>query len=179
VAHDNLAVSWIALAIAASSLGFLGHNWAPARIFMGDVGSTFLGYSFAVLPLFAKPVAPLSPVIGALIMAPFLFDTGFTLLRRWRNGEHLMAAHRSHLYQRLLVTGLSHRFVAVLYMALTALGCILAVLASDNDPANDVWVFIGLVMMLGSLWSFVQLRERRRAALSWSISFESQPRDRE
>ena len=48
---SNPFVFWIALAIPPGSLAFLGHNWSPAKVFMGDVGSTFLGYSFAVLPL--------------------------------------------------------------------------------------------------------------------------------
>ena len=55
---ENPLAFWIALSIAASSLGFLGHNWPPARIFMGDVASTFLGFSFAVLPLGHGTISP-------------------------------------------------------------------------------------------------------------------------
>ena len=117
---------WLALAIAASSLGFLGHNWSPAKIFMGDVGSVFLGYSFAVLPLLVenKPVQPL--MIGILIMWVFIIDAGVTFIRRALRHEKLFSAHRSHLYQRLVIGGMKHATVSLIYGWLTLLGVILA-----------------------------------------------------
>jgi UDP-N-acetylmuramyl pentapeptide phosphotransferase/UDP-N-acetylglucosamine-1-phosphate transferase len=109
--------------IAAASLGFLWHNWSPARIFMGDTGSGFLGFSFAILPLMAYQALgdPRLPVVGLLIVAPFVFDTMFTMTRRARRGEKLLDAHRSHLYQRLVTAGWSHSVVATLYLMLACL----------------------------------------------------------
>jgi Fuc2NAc and GlcNAc transferase len=121
----------LSLLLAAGSLGFLLHNWPPARIFMGDVGSAFLGYSFAALAILGThtdgPLASASPVIGPLLVWPFVFDAGFTFLRRLRNGEDVLAAHRSHLYQRLIIAGHSHRFVMLLYGALAIVGAVAAV----------------------------------------------------
>jgi UDP-N-acetylmuramyl pentapeptide phosphotransferase/UDP-N-acetylglucosamine-1-phosphate transferase len=116
---DVPPLTTIAGAVAASSFGFLLHNWAPARIFMGDVGSAFLGYTFAVLPLLA--IGSLGQwgllVGGVLAVWPFVFDGGLTIVRRALNGENVFQAHRSHLYQRLAIRWGSHATVSALYIA--------------------------------------------------------------
>jgi UDP-N-acetylmuramyl pentapeptide phosphotransferase/UDP-N-acetylglucosamine-1-phosphate transferase len=106
----------LAAAVAAAAVGFLVWNWQPARVFMGDVGSASLGYTIAVLPLLAgeaerRWLLPLS----VAVMWPFLLDTTLTFLRRLRNGENVLEAHRSHFYQRLVIGGWSHATVAVMY----------------------------------------------------------------
>ncbi len=109
------------VAIGAACAGFLVFNRPPARVFMGDGGSAFLGFVFAVLPLGA-PLPGWGLAAAACFVWPFLFDTTFTLLRRLSRGENVLLAHRSHLYQRLTVTGLSHARVTSLYIGLAALG---------------------------------------------------------
>jgi UDP-N-acetylmuramyl pentapeptide phosphotransferase/UDP-N-acetylglucosamine-1-phosphate transferase len=109
-------------ALAAASAGFLLHNWTPARVFMGDVSSAFLGFSFAVLVL---DIGRSSPRLGAAIVLslwPFLFDTSFTLLRRAVRAENVLSSHRSHLYQRLVIAGWTHARVALTYAAASAVG---------------------------------------------------------
>lgn len=121
-------VTAIAALVAAASLGFLWHNRPPARIFLGDAGSGFLGFTFAVLPLIAyhgDGDARL-PIAGVLLLWPFVFDTSFTLARRLVRGENVIRAHRSHLYQRLVLSGWTHGRVAALYTGLAALGGIVA-----------------------------------------------------
>jgi UDP-N-acetylmuramyl pentapeptide phosphotransferase/UDP-N-acetylglucosamine-1-phosphate transferase len=121
------AVAVIAAAFAGASLGFLTSNWQPARIFMGDVGSAFCGFLLAVLPLAVRADAvPEVLPVAALALWPFIFDTSLTLLRRLRAGENIFEAHRSHLYQRLLIAGWSHRAVASLYGGLAAFGATIA-----------------------------------------------------
>lgn len=71
---------------------------------MGDVGSAFLGYTFAILAVIAAQKDPRLALAGVLLVWPFVFDTMFTLLRRLRRGENVFTAHRSHLYQRLVIT---------------------------------------------------------------------------
>lgn len=116
--------------IAASSFGFLIHNWQPAKIFMGDVGSAFLGYTFAVLPLLAKgggaeKTARL-PLVAVALVFPFVFDTVLTFFRRLFKKEKIWRAHRSHIYQKLVISGFSHRSVALVYgfISLMMLGLI-------------------------------------------------------
>jgi UDP-N-acetylmuramyl pentapeptide phosphotransferase/UDP-N-acetylglucosamine-1-phosphate transferase len=109
----------LGLYLAVGCAAFLCYNWAPARIFMGDVGSATLGFLFAALPFVAEAGFPVRPtplwIAGAAVVWPFVFDTGFTLIRRWRRGENLTEAHRSHLYQRLVIAGWSHARVSLLY----------------------------------------------------------------
>jgi UDP-N-acetylmuramyl pentapeptide phosphotransferase/UDP-N-acetylglucosamine-1-phosphate transferase len=117
------AASLIGISVAAASVGFLRYNWPPARIFMGDVGSAFLGYTFAVLPFMAKPDMPTMSA-GLLVVGTFVFDALYTFVRRLWRGENVFQAHRSHLYQRLTAAGRSHRQVTVMYAGLAALlGC--------------------------------------------------------
>jgi UDP-N-acetylmuramyl pentapeptide phosphotransferase/UDP-N-acetylglucosamine-1-phosphate transferase len=153
--------------VAASSLGFLGHNWSPARIFMGDVGSAFLGYSFALLPLIAAAprdagYATQTPLAGLLVVWPFVFDTALTIVRRWRNGENIFAAHRSHLYQRLIIAGYSHRAVTLLYTAMAASGAIFAYLFVTTSGLIDWLVVAGVMLGAAGLHVFVARQERRR-----------------
>jgi UDP-N-acetylmuramyl pentapeptide phosphotransferase/UDP-N-acetylglucosamine-1-phosphate transferase len=118
----------VSLAFAAAAVGFLACNWPPARIFMGDVGSAFCGFMIAVLPLAGGPEAAASLVpIAAVTMWPFIFDTAYTLCRRLARRENVFRAHRSHLYQRLVITGWSHRAVSTLYGGLSAMAAVLAV----------------------------------------------------
>ncbi len=120
-------VSAFGLLLAASSLGFLAHNWPPARIFMGDVGSAFLGYTFAVVAVMAAAADTRLALAGVLLLWPFVFDTALTFLCRLLKGENVFAAHRSHLYQRLILAGHSHRAVTLLYLGLALIGAALAV----------------------------------------------------
>ncbi|HJW92670.1 MAG TPA: glycosyltransferase family 4 protein [Thermoanaerobaculia bacterium] len=108
--------------IAGASLGFLIHNWSPARIFMGDVGSAFLGFTFAAITVLAAERDPRLAVCGVLLLWPFVLDTTITLIRRALRGERLHEAHRSHLYQRLNQRGWSHAQVSMLYGALGLIG---------------------------------------------------------
>lgn len=114
--------------IAGSSLGFLVHNWPPARIFMGDVGSASLGYVFSVMAVVGWAKTPAFALPGVLLVWPFVADASFTFLRRLVRGENVTQAHRSHLYQRLVLGGASPVGVAFLYGALAALGAAIAFL---------------------------------------------------
>ena len=111
------------LMLAAACLGFVAHNFPPAKIFMGDVGSLFIGY---VLAAFATVTSnsgehPVPFIAVLLILGTFLYDTIFTLIRRTRRGEKLWEAHRSHLYQRLVIAGQTHRRVTLTYFGLSIL----------------------------------------------------------
>lgn len=102
------------IAAAAACAAFLLHNWHPAKVFMGDVGSLTLGFLFAVMPLAAgRGRAPMMVFVAALCLWFFLADGAFTILRRLLRREKIWEAHRSHLYQRLVIAGWSHAKVAL------------------------------------------------------------------
>jgi UDP-N-acetylmuramyl pentapeptide phosphotransferase/UDP-N-acetylglucosamine-1-phosphate transferase len=146
--------------IAMASLGFLFFNWSPASVFMGDVGSSFLGFLFAALAVYVATRLPATATAGILFVWPFVFDTAFTFLRRARRRENLLCAHRSHLYQRLVLTGVSHRTVALLYGALATVG-----VAVGNAVVREARLAsIAGAMLIGALavglWLAVIWRER-------------------
>jgi UDP-N-acetylmuramyl pentapeptide phosphotransferase/UDP-N-acetylglucosamine-1-phosphate transferase len=124
----ELQVGALSLVFAAASLGFLTTNWPPARIFMGDVGSTFCGFLLATLPLMASADnEPHLALIVALAASPFLLDTAITLAQRLLRGDNVFQPHRRHLYQRLVLAGWSHATVSCLYGSLAAAAAALGI----------------------------------------------------
>jgi UDP-N-acetylmuramyl pentapeptide phosphotransferase/UDP-N-acetylglucosamine-1-phosphate transferase len=137
-------VFWLALAIAASSLGFLVHNWTPAKVFMGDVGSTFLGYTFAVLSLVSADQGGDALLIGTLLMWIVIMDSFVTFLGRVIKRENVFKGHKSHLFQRLVLGGYKHTTISILYILLTSIAAVLAYLWSQDDRVAPFLIFFGL-----------------------------------
>lgn len=114
-----LVAAWLAVAGAAG--GFLLWNWAPARIFLGDVGSGFLGFMIAALALLSWQESTLSIATALMLVAPFLADATITLLRRMAQGDRWYTAHRSHAYQWLARRWRSHAKVTGAFAAIDLL----------------------------------------------------------
>ena len=151
----------IGVLFAASSLGFLFYNWPPARIFMGDVGSAFIGFTLAVLSVIAAQRNPRFMVAGTLLVWPFIYDTTFTLVRRIINKENMFEAHRSHIYQRLVIAGYSHRYVTLVYMGLALIGTVIALLWYKRAPFVNVAVIVLPIVLFAGLWRFTVRAESR------------------
>ena len=98
--------------------GFLFWNWPKAKIFMGDVGSTQLGFILVVLGIYFHNIYKFSILNWIMLSSPFWFDATLTLYRRWRNGEKLSEAHRKHVYQRIVQSGFSHLKVNIWLIAI-------------------------------------------------------------
>ena len=101
----------VAILLIACITGFLYWNWPKASIFMGDVGSTQLGFILVVLGIYYHNTFEFSILNWIMLTSPFWFDATLTLFRRWRNGEKLSEAHRKHVYQRIVQAGSSHQKV--------------------------------------------------------------------
>jgi UDP-N-acetylmuramyl pentapeptide phosphotransferase/UDP-N-acetylglucosamine-1-phosphate transferase len=153
--------------VAAGAAGFGFYNLPRARLFMGDVGSTFLGFSFAGLGLLGSiGVGGGKVPIGfsIVLFAPFLFDSLLTIARRMLRGERWYTAHRSHYYQRLVQRGLSHPRVTGLYAALGVVAAAAAV--AELYVSDTLRLVIGLlpyVLMLsvvGVVWRVEQPNHR-------------------
>ncbi|MDD2789221.1 MAG: glycosyltransferase family 4 protein [Sulfurimonas sp.] len=110
------------LVLASAALGFLVWNWHRAKIFMGDVGSTLLGYNVAVFTLYYANEQSANLWIWIILFGLFWFDATLTLYRRYKNKEKLSQAHKKHAYQRLVQSGWAHDKV-VLYSI--AINCVL------------------------------------------------------
>jgi Fuc2NAc and GlcNAc transferase len=96
------------LVLIFATLGFLVWNWHKAKIFMGDVGSTLLGYNIAIFTLYYSNQNSENFWIWIVLFGLFWFDATLTLFRRKLNGEQLSIAHKKHAYQRLTQAGFKH-----------------------------------------------------------------------
>jgi UDP-N-acetylmuramyl pentapeptide phosphotransferase/UDP-N-acetylglucosamine-1-phosphate transferase len=119
--------------VVASVMGFLIWNWPKAKIFMGDVGSTQLGFILVILGIYYHNQQQLSIVWWLVLTTPFWFDATLTLFRRWRNKEKLSQAHRKHIYQRLVQSGFSHLKVDCFLILINAILIIIVFLLKDNE----------------------------------------------
>lgn len=160
---DMQSIYFLCVVIAASSLGFLFQNLSRSKIFMGDVGSAFLGFTFAALPLMGRELAvkspDLLPIAAVLFVWFFLFDSIVTILRRLVRGEKIWVAHREHLFQRLVSSGYTHRQVTVIYGILATILCIM-VLLSVQFREDISFAIAPVVMILTAALLFVCYRRR-------------------
>ena len=109
----NFTHSASALIIAASTLGFLFYNWSPAKIFMGDIGSGYLGIVIGGLSLMSAQQNPDLIWVWIILIAVFVSDATITLIRRLTRKQKPHIAHRSHAYQHLAIQWNSHAKVAI------------------------------------------------------------------
>ncbi len=102
----------LAAILAGSCLGFLPHNFNPATIFMGDTGSTFLGFTLAVISIqgLTKSYTIITLIVGAIVLGLPIFDTSFAIVRRLLNNQSITTGgDRGHLHHRLVDKGISHK----------------------------------------------------------------------
>ena len=150
--------------LAFSSIGFLIHNWSPAKVFMGDVGSAFLGFTFAALPLMAHEEktanSPLLFFAAVSFVWFFLFDTVFTFIRRVLRRERVWTAHREHLYQRMTLDGMTHGSVTLIYSSFTALVACSVFIGVLFRGSWEFFTLFTIVLLSAALifWSFRKKR---------------------
>ncbi|WP_186668969.1 glycosyltransferase family 4 protein [Sporosarcina sp. BP05] len=141
----NVFVVATASILAASSLGFLFYNFHPAKIFMGDTGSLFLGFMISVLALLGfKNITVVSLIIPIIILGIPISDTFFAIVRRIRTKQPIMAPDKSHLHHCLLRSGFSHRQTVLIIYGLAILFGVAAVLFSQAT----VWGAILLIVVM-------------------------------
>ncbi|MBA6060304.1 MULTISPECIES: MraY family glycosyltransferase [Pseudomonas] len=145
---DHAHHAWLPLLLAATVAGFLCWNFPPARIFMGDAGSGFLGMVLGLLALLAGWVNPLLFWGWLILLGVFVVDATFTLVRRLLRGDKVYQAHRSHAYQYATRHHGSHRTVTLAVAAIN-LGWLL--------PVAMVVVVFQLDGALGTLVAYVPL----------------------
>ena len=155
----------LAAALAGGCAGFLPFNWAPARIFLGDVGSGLVGFTLASIPLLAPPHsrAPAVLLAGTSLWL-FLADATTCLIRRIVRGERWYEPHRQHLYQRWVDSGTSHARVAS-WIGLGSAGMTVPALLAWRTGAPS-WAWAGLALggaLFALEWRAV-LRAERRAS---------------
>jgi len=150
--------------LAAACGGFLRLNRSPARVFMGDAGSLSVGYLLAIAVVLGRrgDFGVRLPLVSSLtVLLPFIFDVLLTMARRARMGQNLLKAHREHLYQRLMRSGLSHGEVLRINHVCFGLCGLAALLGAASGAAVGRWA--GLALALAVMAGYWRLTLRREA----------------
>ena len=124
---------------------------------MGDVASTFLGYTFAVLSLIVSDQRGDALLIGTLLMWIVIMDSGVTFVSRLLKRENILARHRSHLFQRLVISGYKHSTISLLYILLTLLAGYLSHIWLQGSYSAPSLIFVSLVL----IWSLITIHAAR------------------
>jgi Fuc2NAc and GlcNAc transferase len=138
--------------------GFAIWNWPPAKIFLGDVGSGFIGFVFATLALYTANQAYLPILFWCILLAIFLLDTTFTLIHRMILKKKWYAAHCEHAYQKLISYGATHLQVTmsiILLNCLILLPCAFAIL---YWPAQSLWLSASIFFAMWIAWWRIKFR---------------------
>jgi Fuc2NAc and GlcNAc transferase len=150
----------VALVLLVATLGFLILNWPKAKIFMGDVGSTLMGFNIAVLAIYYQNTEVTSIFNILILSAVFWADATITLIRRWRNKENLMQAHKKHAYQRIVQYGFSHQKTVLYLLLFNSFGLGLVLLSSIFPElvilflAIFITILFKVVKFIDKKWSF-------------------------
>ncbi len=161
--NGDVAFAMMSFSVGAAALGFLYHNFYPAKVFLGDAGSIPLGFLAAAFGVWGWQQGYWPFWFPILVFSPFVMDATLTLLKRARNKEKLSDAHRSHYYQRLVQMGWGHRNTALAEYALMLLAGVSALLGIGLDAGGQVgllacWaaIYLGLSIWIDRRWRLYQ-----------------------
>jgi Fuc2NAc and GlcNAc transferase len=148
-----LPAGTVALVLAAACAGFLLWNWPPAKIFLGDVGSGYLGYVLSVLALSAGHQSPVNAWVWLLLGGAFFADATVTLVRRTLRRQRVHQAHRSHAYQHLALRWRSHLAVTVSLALVNLLVLLPCALLARDFPRYAALITVTALLCLGvAVW---------------------------
>ncbi len=141
----------LAFIMLGSTLGFLVHNFYPAKIFMGDTGSTFLGFIISVIALIGlRKVTLTSFLIPLLILAVPILDTFFAILRRILNKKSISKSDKQHLHHQLLKMNFSHRATVLIIYYINILFAFASIIYFLKDSKIGIYIYITLLVIV--LW---------------------------
>ncbi len=169
----EMQVALLTAALAGGCLGFLPYNFNPAKIFMGDTGSTFLGYMLSVICIqgLFKGYVVISFIIPFLILGLPIFDTLFAIVRRAWNKKPIMSADRGHLHHKLMDMGFSQKqTVAILYIVTSILA--LSAVVVLEIGAYTAAVFIVTIVAFAA-FAYKTYSENHKERLKRSVSEDS------
>ncbi|HET9700555.1 MAG TPA: glycosyltransferase family 4 protein [Burkholderiales bacterium] len=141
VKGGDLGIATLCAVLAAAALGFLVHNFPPARVFMGDAGSVPLGFLAATLGYLGWGRGLWPAWFPVLVFSPFVVDASVTLVKRALRGERFWQAHKQHYYQRMVQIGLGHTRTALIQYALMLATGASALVALELQERNQ-WLLV-------------------------------------
>jgi Fuc2NAc and GlcNAc transferase len=152
------------LLVAASAIGFLFHNWPPARVFMGDAGSAFLGAFYGMQSVLAIFTTKIPFIVLVLPFANFIVDATSTLIFRVWRGEKWYHAHRTHFYQKLTRSGMSHKKVTVIELFSVAVCCVSAEICMHVVGKHRIYIVALILLSFLGAGAWVSGWERRSSS---------------
>lgn len=159
---DETSVMLTAI-LAGSCLGFLPRNFNPAQIFMGDTGSTFLGFTLAVTSIMGvfKGYAFLAVVVSMLSLGLPIFDTIFAVIRRVATKQSIMTPDRGHLHHRLIDKGFSQKQAVMILYGVSLLCGLLAIFISYKDAKTLVVIILTIFVLSFVIYFFNHMRKNK------------------
>ncbi|WP_078429750.1 glycosyltransferase family 4 protein [Alkalihalobacterium alkalinitrilicum] len=167
VLDGQLLAIALSVVLIGSTLGFLVHNFYPAKIFMGDTGSLFLGYLISVISITGlfKNLTFISLVIPVIILAIPIFDTLFAIIRRIVNKKKISAPDKKHLHYCLLEMGFSHRKTVLIIYGVSAFFGISAIIFSTTAQWLSVFIILFLLLVIQISAELVGIMDNKKKPL--------------
>jgi UDP-GlcNAc:undecaprenyl-phosphate GlcNAc-1-phosphate transferase len=158
--EGQFASALLAAILFGSIMGFLKYNFHPAKIFMGDTGSMFLGFCLSVIAIegLTKGATVISIFIPVVILGIPIFDTAFAIIRRFVNGQPIFQADKEHLHHRLLDLGLSHKQTVLAIYFISIILSTSAVLLAKLSTEQGTLILIILSMAVIIITNRIKVR---------------------
>ncbi|MDX8047103.1 MraY family glycosyltransferase [Gracilibacillus sp. S3-1-1] len=144
----RLIVVYLGMVLVGSCLGFLYHNFHPAKIFMGDTGALFLGYAISVISMLGlfKNVALFSFIIPIIIIAVPIFDTLFAIVRRLINKQRIGAPDRKHIHYQLIDMGYSHQTAVLIIYGFSGFFGVMAIIFNSATMLTSLIILVLIII---------------------------------
>lgn len=152
--HHMAITLWL---LAAAIGGFVVWNWQPAKIFLGDVGSAYLGYVFAIFAIYTANNEMLPISFWAIILAIFLCDSTFTLIQRFCQGKRWYSGHREHAFHVLILNGATHKQVTMRILLFNCCILLPAAYATLYLPTQGFWLLGSSLLSLWLIWFCIKV----------------------
>ena len=143
------SVAVLTAAIAGAALGFLQHNFNPAKIFMGDTGSMFLGYMLAAVSVMGtvKSAATIALIVPIVALGLPIMDTAFAIMRRYLSGQPIFKPDRGHLHHRLLDRGLTQKQAVLLMYVISGCLGLSAIALTEVNKVSGIIIIVGILAL--------------------------------
>jgi UDP-N-acetylmuramyl pentapeptide phosphotransferase/UDP-N-acetylglucosamine-1-phosphate transferase len=160
----NAALGVTCLALASANVGFLAHNFPPARVFMGDAGSIPLGFLAGALGVQGFASGAWTAAFPVVVFSPFIVDASVTLLRRLARRERVWQAHRTHYYQRLVLAGWNPRRLLFAAGALMLAAAASALFLREAEPMLQCGIIFCWAVLYALLLPAIDRKTRTMTA---------------
>ena len=156
--NEEYGMAIVCLSVTSACAGFLVWNWPPAKIFMGDVGSCMLGFTFGICAVIGEKTESVYLYLWISLLSVFIMDATLTLIKRIITGEKWYIAHRTHGYQKLIQLGMSHSDLAISFIILNIFLILPFSYVAYHWKNLSTYMILSNMLLILLLWSFIQYK---------------------